>query len=202
MNRIYKVDNFFSMKEITEVFNAIVDSIIIAGKDNSDNGNGINKELGRYQVGDIASSFSKDFKDKLIKYISNLCNEDMRMRHAVYVEYNNKYGTPNLPPHYDGDDNDLIINFQLSANTSWDLGLGFDLYSLEDNSALIFNGNEHVHWRPHKVFQRNEYVKMIFFRFFNYTNKSDYSHIDYRVVKQNDPMYQEIIDFRNKLRKN
>jgi len=112
------------------------------------------------------------------------------------VTYGAEYGTPNLPPHFDGDTNDLIINFQLSSNTSWPLGLDLETYNMEDNSALIFNANTNIHWRPNKVFNDGEYVQMIFFRFYKINNRTDYSYVP---MNQTDKIFEDVVNLRNSL---
>jgi hypothetical protein len=84
---------------------------------------------------------------------------------SLCVEYSLKYGEPSLSPHFDGDSTDLIVNYQLEANTDWPVGLDTEIVKLDNNSALLFNPNTSVHWRPVKKFEEGEYVRMIFFRF-------------------------------------
>lgn len=131
---------------------------------------------------------------KLNKIAYNLSGEELSLRNAMCVEYNAKYGQPNLPPHFDGDTCDLIINFQLSANTRWHIGLDVELYDLKDNSAVAFNANKSVHWRPIKEFKEGEFVRMIFFRFANNSNPSDYTHMTF---SQTDPIFDDVNKFRN-----
>ena len=120
---------------------------------------------------------------------------------AVYydsnnVEYNSIYGKPNLRTHVDGDTNDLIINIQLDSNTVWDMGLNQKTYTLSDNSALVFNANKEIHWRVHKEFKEGEYVKMLFVRFCNPENMSDYSYLPHH---PDDEMFKEAREFRDSL---
>lgn len=184
---VYK--NIFSQEQLDYLTNIIdntkipvIDGEYVAFDRN--NGTGQCTHLGRLQIGTIKPSLSPDIHEAL----KPLVDPSLTMEHAMYVEYNAKYGEPNLPPHIDGDKNDLIVNFQLSSNTSWDIGLGTETFTPEDNSAVIFNGNTNVHWRPHKRFEEGEYVKMIFFRFFNEANPSDYSHIP---TNQVDPIFDD-----------
>jgi hypothetical protein len=115
---------------------------------------------------------------------------------ALCVVYSSEYGQPNLPPHFDGDDTEFVVDFQLESNTQWDVGVDLKTYSLEDNSAIIFNPNEHIHWRPHKEFGDGEYVKMMFFRFYNPIRGSDYSHL---TLSRDDPAFDEVRAFRDSL---
>lgn len=184
---LYK--NIFTQEQLDYLAN-IIDNTNIPVMDgeyvsfDKNNGTGLCTHLGRLQIGNIKPSLSPDIHEAL----KPLIDPSLAMEHAMYVEYNAKYGQPNLPPHIDGDKNDLIINFQLSSNTSWDIGLGTETFTPEDNSALVFNGNTNVHWRPHKTFNEDEYVKMIFFRFYNPENPSDYSHIS---NNQTDPLFDD-----------
>jgi hypothetical protein len=76
------------------------------------------------------------------------------------------------------------------------LGLNLQTYEIEDNSALVFNPNKEIHWRVYKEFKDKEYVRMIFVRFYNPDNRSDYSHLPNH--PEND-MFKEVSAFRNSL---
>jgi hypothetical protein len=128
---------------------------------------------------------------------SSFAGKLVQLSSTTYVEYSAKYGKPDLPPHFDGDYNDVIINYQFESNTEWDVGVAFDLYKLEDNSALVFNPNESAHWRPHKTFKENEFVKMIFFRFTDPDKMTDYSHL--RKYWPMDDFFVDLRKFRDSL---
>lgn len=136
---------------------------------------------------------------KLTALVNSLQDQELEITGPpLYVEYNAKYGIPTLPPHFDGDFNDLIIDYQLesSPETLWPLGVNLDLYPLKDNEAVIFNPNTNIHWRPHSAFQPDQYIRMIFFRFHNPNNKSDYSHLP---GHPNDPVFKEVATLRDNL---
>jgi hypothetical protein len=185
---INRIDNVFSWDELKLI------SDVIPTYENETDG-----DLGRICIGDIKNSLSQQMQDKLYKIVDGITDAPLVMDHALYVEYNAKYGQPNLPPHFDGDTNDLIINIQLSANTRWDLGLNLETHNLEDNSAMVFNGNTEVHWRPHNEFQDGEYVKMLFVRFYNARNRSNYNYLP---MNQNDEVFKEVREYRDSLRGN
>ena len=154
---------------------------------------GTDTNLGRLQI-DL--KMPKAIEDKLTIICSSILGFSVRMTTVLCVEYNNKYGNPNLSPHFDHDRNNLVVDYQLESNTSWDLGIDLSTHSLEDNSALIFNGNEHIHWRPHKTFKDGEHIKMIFFRFSYARDNAKYIHPDYH---PDDPIYDEVKRFRDSL---
>lgn len=136
----------------------------------------------------------RKLESKLIEIGSSICGTRLSFKNAMCVEYNSKYGQPNLPAHFDGDTCDMIINFQLSSNTRWHIGLDMEAYDLQDNSAVIFNGNKSIHWRPVKEFKEGEFVKMIFFRLADDTNPSNYSHM---ALSQTDMIFYEVNKFRD-----
>ena len=169
---ITKIENLFSAKEVADF---IEQTNKLSVNEDKDADFSISENLGRVQL--IIKNLEHDIVTKLSNIADSVLGFESRLSSATYVEYNAKYGNPNLPPHFDGDFNDLIINYQLSSNVAWGLGIDFDLYQLNDNSAILFNPNKNVHWRPKKTFKDGEFVKMIFFRFQNSKNISDHSHL-------------------------
>jgi hypothetical protein len=115
---------------------------------------------------------------------------------VVFTNYESQYGQPNLPPHFDGDNNSLIIDYQFRSNTHWGLGVDTTVFDMEDNKAVIFNPNQYPHWRPFKTFGDGEYVTMAFFRFPDSSGKTDYSHMRY---SQNHEIFQEVRKIRDSL---
>lgn len=200
---ITTIDNLFSKNQLNSlhaIINNINKTVIDKMKDSKldQSGNGINKNLGRKQIGDIKKYLPDDIKYSLIKVASDIFGEPVALDHALCATYSSKYGVPNLVPHLDGDRNDLIINFQLSSNTSWDLGLNLKVYPIKDNSAVVFNGNTNIHWRPHKTFDDVDYVQMIFFRFYNKGKRTNYSYVKMEEENEND-YFKEVIKFRYSL---
>ena len=176
---ITRINNIFSKKEIDHIKKIISESPTI-----------IDNELGRIQVRDLESLLLPETIEKLKEI-----GKPLEMGSAMSVEYSLLYGNPELNPHFDGDTNDLIVSIQLESNTVWDIGLNLETYKLEDNCALIFNANKEIHWRVLKHFKEGEYVRMMFVRFLNPENLSDYSHL----AIPNNPMLDETYRFRDSL---
>jgi hypothetical protein len=128
--------------------------------------------------------------------VETLVGRKLESRGGAFADYSNKYGQPNLPPHFDGDDNTLIIDYQYKSNTSWGLGVDTTVFEMEDNKAIIFNPNEYPHWRPRKVFKDGEFVTMMFFRFPDKDRSADYSHM---VYSQDDEIFAAIHKVRDSL---
>jgi hypothetical protein len=183
---IFELNDIFLDTEIEDL-KQIID---VAKKTNTED----SSSLGRMFI--LKLDIPEDIKEKITKICSNLLGIDLNFTHAAYAEYSNLYGHPNLPPHFDADENILVVDYQLEANTSWDLGINLKSYPLKDNSALIFNANEHMHWRPHKTFKDNEYVKMIFFRCYDPKNYVDNSHLNYL---QESDIFKEARKFRDSI---
>jgi hypothetical protein len=181
---VYTFDDIFSEEELIILKYLFKNTLDIE----------IDPTLGRKIV------YIRDIPELLLSKIINIANsisdEPISFTHLMSVEYNKQYGEPNLPVHFDGDTNELIVNFQLSSNISWDLGVNDQTYPLKDNSAVIFNPNLNSHWRPKKVFKDGDHVAMIFFRFEKTNKKTDYSHLRF---SQNDPIFKEVNDFRDSL---
>lgn len=191
------MNNIFSDKEL-EFFNNKINKISIPVLDDGSyiydtdlplSEVNISKYLGRLQMTQGFIPLPDKLYDKLDKLAADFFDLPYHLSNIVYVEYNAAYGTPKLPPHFDEDSNDLIINYQLSSNTSWEVGINLEKHALEDNSALFFNGNTNIHWRPVKEFKDGEYVKMMFFRFCKKTNPSVYPVLSDKVKNK---MFDEI----------
>jgi hypothetical protein len=156
----------------------------------------IDSDLGRIRtIPDLRELINPSILFKFKDIVNGLGHSNFVISNIMSVEYNPSYGKPNLSPHFDGDDNELIVNMQLSSNTVWDLGLNTQIYRLEDNFALVFNQNQEIHWRTHKRFEDGEYVKMLFVRFFDPYDKKDYSHLR---LSQDHSIFKDANDFRDK----
>lgn len=134
--------------------------------------------------------------DKVVEVAEKITGHRMSISHCVYSEYSSKHGNPDLPPHFDFDENNLFIGYQLKSNTDWPVGVNLDLYNLEDNSAIAFNANTNIHWRPWKKFSQGEYVRVIFFRLHFVERRKTYSDI---ALNQLDPVYKEVRDYRDSI---
>lgn len=194
-----KINNLLSVEEVNN-FLSITEALETPlGPDGApvyeeDSGFSISKDLGRLQF--TIENLSEDLVTKLTNMANSLLDFTVSMSGATYVEYNAKYGLPLLPPHFDGDSTELLINYQLYSNTSWNIGVDLQTYDIEDNSALAFSPNENIHWRPKKIFADEEFVKMIFFRFVNLKNQKDNSHLRYSLDHE---ALKEVREFRDSL---
>lgn len=127
--------------------------------------------LGRTRLdyeGDDTNSLPNSIKQKANELIKEFSDADKRryeFRYFTVVEYNNKYGIPNLGPHKDTCAFTGSILCQLESNISWDLYVEGIPYTLVDNSALLLNARDQDHWRLDKKFEDGQYIKMAFFHY-------------------------------------
>ncbi len=174
---IHKINNLFSEQELESL------SMLIESMGSLE----VDKALGRTKVYFNLKDIPNQIIEKITQTVNSISDQPLVIDHAIYVEYSSEHGDSNLPPHVDGDRNNLVVDYQLESNISWDLGINTELHPLEDNSALIFNANTNIHWRPYKRFQDGEYIRMIFFRFYDPVNRPDYSYLpkytDHEVFK-------------------
>lgn len=184
-NEPHIASNLFSPEEIKAI-TSLIDSAISSNNHRQD------QRLGRLLIEDVP--LPESICNTLDSLALDLTGRALYTNATVSVaEYSNKYGAPELPPHFDGDDNELIVDYQLSSNTRWPLGINKSAYDLQDNSAVMFNPNTNVHWRPHKTFKDGEYVRMMFFRFYQ-DSPPDYSHLPNH---PDDPIFEEVREYRN-----
>lgn len=184
-------DNLFTDSEVQELHTAIAD---VPEESVYEYNN-----LGRLHNEEVI--LPRSLQDKL----TDLVNDHLQLSasnrlslkvNPISVEYRAEYGNPHLPPHFDRDDTDYILDYQLDSNTQWPLGVDRNVYPLENNSAVGFNPNGNIHWRPLKTFQPGEYVRMIFFRFHNHDNPSNYKHLPEDIGEQE---FVELNDYRASL---
>ena len=125
----------------------------------------INTDLGRIRL-------EVKPEPALLKYIEEYARQytkNIIFQHAYFVEYNKKYGIPNLPPHVD--DNfeyaRLTFDIQLSSNKLWKIFVEDNDFELHENEGLVFSGTHQVHWREKVIFDNTDYVDMLLCQFSN-----------------------------------
>ena len=127
----------------------------------------INQACGRK----VASFINIDESLKLKIYNEILKNySTASLMNVVYAQYSNQYGVPLLEMHQDGhvdaNSKTICFDYQLESNTSWDLIVGNQNYSMSDNDAVLFDSSNEMHGRPNKTFADGEFITNLFF-FFN-----------------------------------
>lgn len=121
----------------------------------------INTDLGRIRL---------EIKPEptLLKYIEDYAQqykENITFQHAYFVEYNKKYGIPNLPPHVDSTDSGITIIYQFKSNVVWKSMVEGKEIELKDNQGYWINVRDQAHWRRPHTFNDGDFIQMIFFHF-------------------------------------
>jgi hypothetical protein len=179
------IKNVLSQKEM----NAIQDAVAHCPTTNRQ------EIYGRYMHEQLMWQQEHNIDENVTKRIAELTGKPYQLYGFNVCEYTAEAGKPNLPPHFDGDQTDLIMTYQLSSNRTWGVGVDLNVYELEDNDGVIFHPNESIHWRPHTEFNDGEFVRLVFFRF-RLPVESDYSHLRF---SQDDPIFDEVRAFRDSL---
>lgn len=135
------------------------------------------------------------FDDTILKKVIELTGKPYRLYGYVVCDYTAAAGKPNLPPHFDGDQTDLVMTYQLPSNKKWGVGVDCNVYDLEENDGVIFHPNESIHWRPHAKFEDGEFVRVLLIRF-RLPTETDYSHLRF---SQDDPIFSEVLAFKDSL---
>ena len=191
MENVYKVPNFLLPEELEKIDRILTDENLwpLRSEKKED------LHLGRviYTI-QLPGKIQENIRNRA----ETLLGTSLPAISFTFAHYEKKYGQPNLSPHFDGDNNEVIIDYQYKSNTSWPLGVDTEVFEMQDNDALIFNPNEYPHWRPHKVFNEGEFVTMIFFRFADRTGKIDYSHLN---LLQDNPIFDKSKEVRDGLAK-
>jgi hypothetical protein len=191
MTEVIKLDNIFTEQELEEI-SALYES-------NVEKNSELFTELGRLHV--LLYGFPQRLADKLTDLVTERLGLDSPLELVLApnaAEYSSKYGSPQLSPHYDGDWTDVIIDFQLSSNTSWPIGVELEAHTLQDNSGVMFNPNKGMHWRPQKDFKPGEYVRMVFFRFKDPVNPTN--NDGKQIAKPDNEHFQAVAAYANSLR--
>lgn len=187
MDNVHKISSFLSQEEVAVINNYLTNENLWASRSERKE----DKNLGRvmYMV-NLPNDLLQTIKDR----VKAIVGRELETINCMFVDYDGKYGQPNLAPHFDGDNNNVIVDYQVKSNTSWGLGVGTTVFDMEDNNAVIFNPNEHPHWRPHKTFKDGEFVTMMFIRFPE--SGADYSH---KRLSQDNAIFDEARKIRDSL---
>lgn len=162
--------NVFSDEEIKDIYSAVEFK-----KDKIENQTFLGRIRLDYEIDDF-HLLPKNILKKANNLIQEFSDKDKRnyeFRYFMFVEYNNKYGMPNLGPHKDATPFTGSFLCQIESNTSWDLYVDGDPYTLIDNSALLLNVRDQDHWRMHKEFKDGEYIKMLFLHYIDLNDQRE-----------------------------
>lgn len=116
--------------------------------------------------------------NRVEKIIKNVYGKDYKIKDIGFQRYKLEYGVPNLIPHVDNQKCEIVFDYQIEANKKWDVVVNGNSIELNDNDAVIFEGEKDAHWRMPTTFNSNEYVSMIGFMAVSSDHWSNFTEID------------------------
>lgn len=123
-------------------------------------------DMGRITLRNLP--LTKSISDKFFKYAKEITGlTDLIKSGNVFAEYNAKYGTPCLMPHYDVGEPNVLLDYQVYSNIDWPLIINQKEYLCKDNSVLNIYNVSQMHYRVPKVFNNNDYLGVLFFNYFS-----------------------------------
>lgn len=137
----------------------------------------VDKKFGRYTSSIRPSNGEKDddsplvLPDEMHKRLYQLASDNFSktakqsyIKSAKYSGFLNP--SPNLPAHLDDNACSYTIDLQLSSNVNWPIYINGEEFTLKDNWAVVYDGENDLHWREDFP-NRNpmSFVHMIFFHF-------------------------------------
>jgi hypothetical protein len=136
------------------------------------------KNFGRYLFG---NSILDKYAEIIIPKARKIFNSETLLHsYSIFAHYEGKEAS--LHPHKDDNACTYTLDLCVYQNKPWDIWVEGKNYTLSENQALAFYGNDQEHWResfPNPDFQ---YVGMIFFHFVEpdhwwYTKGPDYLNL-------------------------
>ena len=110
---------------------------------------------------------NNDLEKQVLLVVEKHFGNNLYLSGITYSEYNDRYGIPNLPRHKDPNypDGALTFDYLLDSNIYWPVCVEDGCYNLSNNDAIIFDPRNSWHERPEKIFENEDYVKIVFFYF-------------------------------------
>jgi hypothetical protein len=137
----------------------------------------VDKKHGRYissirtpndlRADDSPISLPDDIHDRIKKLATDNCSKTAKPSYIKAAKYSGFLNPlPNLPAHLDDNACSYTIDLQLSSNIDWPLHVNGEAFTLKDNWAVVYDGENDLHWRENFP-SRNpmSFTHMIFFHF-------------------------------------
>ena len=123
------------------------------------------ESLGRHLV---SSPVIDEYAEKLIPLAKKIFNnENIKLSYSLFARYQGPGA--NLYRHVDDNACTYTIDLCLYQTEPWPIGISHNgqdkEYTLEENEAVLYYGNDQEHWRPKFPNPGSQHVAMIFFHF-------------------------------------
>jgi len=140
--------------------------------------NSYDKGFGRYAFSD---SIVDEYAQKITPFAREVFNSDALIpSYSLFAHYEGEEA--NLWKHVDDNACTYTIDMCVYQSDPWDLWVEGKPYSLEENQALAYYGNDQMHWREDFPKKDSQHVAMIFFHFVEpdhwyFTKGQDYLNV-------------------------
>lgn len=120
----------------------------------------------RYIVGNGSIPELNDYANKLVPLARDIFDSDHLLpTYTLFSHYEGSHPSPSLYKHKDDNACTYTIDLCLYQTEPWDLWVENKSYSLNENEALCYYGNDQLHWREDFPNPGVQKVAMIFFHF-------------------------------------
>lgn len=120
----------------------------------------------RYIISDSNVPKLKNIADSLVPLARKTFNSDTLLpSYTLFSHYEGRDPAPSLYRHKDDNACTYTIDLCLYQTEPWDLWVDGKSYTLQENEALAYYGNEQLHWRESFPNPGSQHVAMIFFHF-------------------------------------
>ena len=120
----------------------------------------------RYTIADNRMPILLEYSKKLIPVAKKVFNSETLMpTYSLFAHYEGLNPAPSLYKHKDDNACTYTIDMCVYQNEPWDLYVEDTAYSLQENQALAYYGNDQLHWREDFPNPGKQHVAMIFFHF-------------------------------------
>jgi hypothetical protein len=145
------------------------------------------------------SPLKPEIIDKVEEIIKNVYGKYYKIKDIAFQRYKLEYGLPNLVPHVDNQRCEIVFDYQIEANKKWNVVVNGNSVDLNDNDAVVFEGEKDAHWRMPTTFSPNEYVSMIGFMAVSKDHWSNLTKIDPIGPKQRKSIEDDVFEkWKNK----
>jgi hypothetical protein len=127
---------------------------------------GFDPGFSRYCIGDRDLPILKELIDKLTDTAREIFDSKTLLpTYALFAHYEGQDPAPSLYKHKDDNACTYTLDMCVYQNEPWDLFVEDNAYTLSNNQALAYYGNEQFHWREEFPNPENNNVGMIFFHY-------------------------------------
>lgn len=124
------------------------------------------KGFGRYIVADRDIPVLKELADKLTSKAREVFNSDTLLpTYTLFSHYEGQNPIPSLYKHKDDNACTYTLDLCVYQKEAWDLWVEDKAYTLYNNQALAYYGNDQWHWREEFPNPESNEVAMVFFHF-------------------------------------